>query len=145
MASRTGVEEGSGMPQHDAVYREKIEQAAGLLQAYGVDAWLIFVSETTMIGDPAMRLIVPFELTWESALLIGARGERTAIVGRFDTAAIEATSLFTTVIGYDASIRPALHEALDRIDPARIAIDYSTSDVACDGLTHGLYLRLIQH
>ncbi len=128
-----------------AVYREKLDQATVLLRELGLDMWLIFVRETTMAGDPAMRLIAPWDLTWESALLIGANGERRAVVGRYDVELIRGSGLFQDVVGYDAGIGPALAEALGTIDPASIALNFSTSDVACDGLTHGLYLRLIQH
>ena len=30
----------------------------------------------------------------------------------------------------------------DRIDPARIAVNYSEGSEICDGLTHGMYLTL---
>ena len=133
------------MAEEHTIYAEKLDQAAELLQEYQLDAWLIFVRETSMAGDPALRLIAPFELTWESALLVTAQGQHSAIAGRFDVALIQASGLFDKVTGYDAGIGPALRETLDRVDPARIAINYSTSDVACDGLTHGLYLRLVQH
>lgn len=127
------------------VHLEKLEQAAALLPEHGLDAWLLFVRETTLAGDPALRLIGPWDLTWESALIAGAHGERIAIVGRYDVGLVQSSGLFTEVIGYDASIGPALRDALAALDPARIGINYSTSDVACDGLSHGLYLRLVQH
>ena len=133
------------MVEENSTYREKIDQAARLLQEFDLDAWLIFVRETAMAGEPALRLIAPFELTWESAILVGAHGERVAVVGRFDAEPVRASGLFQEVIGYDAVIGPEFRSALERIDPRRLAINYSTSDVACDGLTHGLYLRLIQH
>lgn len=133
------------MTEQLAIFAEKLEQAQALLAEQGVDAWLIFVRETAMGGDPALRLIAPFELTWESALIVTAQGQRIAIVGRFDQEPVAASGLFSEITGYDNGIGPALRETLGRIDPGRIAIDYSTSDVACDGLAHGLYLRLLQH
>ena len=133
------------MTDAGAIYREKLDQAAGLLRELRVDTWLIFVRETSMGGDPALALVAPFDLTWESALIVTASGERMAIVGRLDVELVEATGLFGSVQGYDAGIGPALREVLARLDPGSIAINYSTSDVAADGLSHGLYLRLIQH
>ncbi len=127
-----------------AIYREKLEQAHTLLNDLDLDAWLIFVRETSMAGDPALRLIAPFELTWESVLLIARSGTRMAIVGRFDTQPVEDTALFDTVLGYDLSIGEQLREVLTSLDPQRIAINYSTSEVAADGLTHGMYLRLLE-
>ena len=130
---------------HDlAIYHEKLEQAHALLNDLQLDAWLIFVRETSMAGDPALKLIAPFELTWESALLIAHSGNRVAIVGRFDTEPVEDTALFSTVLGYDSGIGEHLRDALTSLDPQRIAINYSTSEVAADGLTHGMYLRLLE-
>jgi len=124
------------------IYREKLEQAQTLLQTLDLDAWLIFVRETALNGDPALPLIVPFDLTWESALIIARNGTPIAIVGRYDMQPVEATGLFGTVLGYDAGIGDQLRQALGAFDPQSIAINYSTSDVAADGLTHGMYLRL---
>lgn len=125
-----------------AIYNEKLDQAQHLLDALDLDAWLLFVRETSMAGDPAMRLIVPFDLTWESALIIARDGTRTAIVGRYDMQPVEASGLFTPVHGYDAGIGEQLRAALTTLDPQRVAINYSTSEVAADGLTHGMFLRL---
>ncbi len=124
------------------IYREKLDQARDLLESLDLDAWLLFVRETSMMGDPALRLIAPFDLTWESALIIFRDGMRVAIVGRYDAQPVESSGLFDQVIGYDAGIGESLRGALVSHDPQRIAINYSTSEVAADGLTHGMYLRL---
>src|SRR5687767_12500668 len=113
------------MADGDAIYREKVDQATALLRDHNLDAWLVFVRETSMGGDPAMELVAPFELTWESALLFGARGERIAIVGRYDVEPVKASGIFSEVSDYDAGIGPALRDALRQLDPASIAINYS--------------------
>lgn len=131
--------------QQSDVYAEKLEQAHRLLDEFNLDAWLLLVRETSMGGDPALQLVVPFDLTWESALLVARDGRRTAIVGRFDQHPVEVTGLFHDVVPYDGGMGDALRSALRALDPQRIGINYSTSDVAADGLSYGLYLRLIQH
>ena len=130
------------MPNDMTIYQEKLAQAHDLLNIFDLDAWLIFVRETSLVGDPAMSLIAPFDLTWESALIVARNDTRIAIVGRFDTPSVEASGLFSTVLGYDAGIGEELRGALASLDPQRIGINYSTSEVAADGLTHGMYLRL---
>ncbi|MBV9790424.1 MAG: aminopeptidase P family protein [Chloroflexi bacterium] len=125
-----------------AIYHEKLDQVHELLNSLDLDAWLIFVRETSVAPDPAMQLIAPFNLTWESALLIDRNGTRVAIVGRYDMQPVEDTNLFSTVLGYDAGIGEQLRDALASLDPQRIAINYSTSDVSADGLSYGMYLRL---
>jgi Xaa-Pro aminopeptidase len=79
---------------------------------------------------------------WQGAFLVSATGERIAIVGRFDTPSVEQIGAYE-VIAYDESIRPALRETVERLAPRTIALNYSESDPAADGLTHGLW-RVLQ-
>lgn len=123
--------------------REKIAQAIGLLDELGIDCWLVFARETSETPDPALRLILGRDVTWQSAFLLTRRGQRIAIVGGPDGGAIRATGLYDRVLAYDASIAPVLRATLRELDPAQIAIDYSLGDVAADGLTHGMYLQLV--
>ena len=126
----------------DALAREKLEQASGILREQGVDLWLTLVRETLLTSDPCLDLIGGTYCAWTSAFLVSARGERVAIVGRFDASSVEQLGAYDEVIGYDESIRPALRGAIERLDPASIALNYSESDSAADGLTHGLWLLL---
>jgi len=124
--------------------REKVKQAIQILKEKDVDAWLTFVRETPQIKDPCIDLIGGVELTWHSAFIITAKGDRIAIVGRFDRENVELIGAYQQVIGYDQSIRQALVETLNRIKPSCIAINYSENDPAADGLTHGLWATLFR-
>jgi len=115
----------------------KAEQACRILDELDIDCWLIWVRETDQMGDPAMRLLTDGDLVWPSALLLTRSGERTAIVGRFDADGL-SSGLFDRVIAYDEDIRPSLLSELRRIDPAKIAINVSRSDVGSDGMTAGM-------
>ena len=119
---------------------EKVEQAASILQEKGIDVWLTLVRETAAGGDPVMPLIYgEGDLTWQSALILAASGERIAIAGAFDAEAVRAAGAYDTVIPYHESLRPELLQVLERLDPVRIAINYSKNDVLADGLSYGLY------
>lgn len=126
----------------DTLIQEKLDQAVAILQEKGVDAWLTFVRETSQVHDPCLDLILGVELTWQSALLIGRDGERIAIVGFYDTDNVRNTGGWSEVIGYHQSLREPLLNALERLNPAQIAVNFSESDPAADGLTHGMYLVL---
>jgi Xaa-Pro aminopeptidase len=121
---------------------EKLDQAVGILDEKNVDLWLTFVRETTQVSDPCLALLLGFDLTWPSALMISRTGERIAIVGRFDAENVARVGGYTTVVGYDQSIRGPLREHVTRLDPHEIALNFSKSDPAADGLTHGMFQLL---
>jgi Xaa-Pro aminopeptidase len=124
-----------------SLVQEKVGQAVEILREQDVDLWLTFVRETSLTNDPCLDLIAGVYSAWQGAFLVSASGERIAIVGRFDTPSVEQIGAYD-VVGYDESIRPALLEAVERLAPRSIALNYSTSDPAADGLTHGLWLEL---
>lgn len=121
---------------------EKADQAQALLAEVGLDCWLTFVRETIVTPDPGVELVVGTNVTWNSAFLFGRNGERIAIVGRYDMPDIRASGIFHKVIGYDEGIKAPLIEALDRMNPQQIGLNYSADDKTADGLTHGMWLLL---
>lgn len=121
---------------------EKIAQAVGILQEKNVDLWLTFVRETEHNADPALPLISPSNVTWHTALIITRDGHKVAIAGRYEIVNFERMGIWDECIKYDQSIQPALIEVLDRLSPRQIAVNYSESDTAADGLSHGMYLTL---
>jgi Xaa-Pro aminopeptidase len=125
-----------------SLVREKVDQAVEILREQDVDLWLTLVRETSLTSDPCLDLIAGTYSAWTGAFLISAAGEKTAIVGRFDVPSVAEIGAYD-VIGYDESIRPALLETVERLAPSSIALNYSDSDPAADGLTHGLW-RLLQ-
>jgi Xaa-Pro aminopeptidase len=120
---------------------EKVDQAVAILREHDVDLWLTFARETLLTSDPCLDLVAGTYCAWQGAFLVSASGERIAIVGRFDASPVGEIGVYD-VIAYDESIRPALRDAVERLDPRAIALNYSTSDPAADGLTHGLWLIL---
>ncbi len=124
------------------LYYQKAAQAEALLDEVGLDAWLIFVRESGIRPDPGIELVVGVDVTWDSAFIFGRDGQRVAIVGRYDVAGVRASGLFRTVIGYDESIRDHLVDALRRLDPLTIGLNYSLDDPTADGLTYGMFLHL---
>src|SRR3954471_10469494 len=130
------------MTDGSKLVHEKLEQVPAILDEHGIDLWLTFVHETQVTPDPCMDLIVGTHCTWQSAFLLSRSGERIAIVGRFDAPGLESIGGYSDVQTYDESVRPVLRDAIARLDPEKIALNYSSSDPAADGLTHGMWLVL---
>lgn len=125
------------------IQREKLEQAQAILEEQGIDCWLTFVRESSETPDPAMKLIVGQDVTWQSAFLVARSGRRVAVVGGPDGNLTRQLGLYDTVVTYDESFAPALRAVIEELAPGAIAINYSTGDVAADGLSHGMYLQLV--
>jgi Xaa-Pro aminopeptidase len=136
-----------------SIVAEKVDQAVSILYELGIDCWLTFVRETTETGDPILPLILGQPLTWQSALILtpGTRhggGERIAIVGKYEDEAVRSAGgggVWRTVLPYVESIRGPLESALRRLDPKKIAVNYSVDDVKADGLSHGMMMLLQEY
>jgi len=122
--------------------KAKCEQTTALLRELEIDAWLVWVRETSQISDPVLDLISGSDVVWQSAFLFTRQGEKIAIVGNFDKDGVKAQGLFDQVIPYTQGIKDELVHQLDIYDPSQIAINYSTNDVAADGLTVGMHMIL---
>lgn len=128
-----------------SIIPEKMAQATQILRDLNIDVWLIFVRETLLNRDPALDFILDGQVTWRSAFLITRSGQHIAIVGHFDARNVESMNVFSQVVDYHHGIREPLLTALEQLRPRKIAINYSTSDVAADGLTVGLYHNLLDY
>ncbi len=126
------------------IIREKIAQAIGILNDLDIDAWMLFVRETAEMADPSFGMIAPAAAVWQSAFIFARSGERIAIVGSIDAEIFRRSGLYSDVIGYVHGIGADLRRVLGRLDPRQIALDYSISSHAADGLAYGMYLTLLQ-
>jgi Xaa-Pro aminopeptidase len=120
----------------------KIEQALGILAELDVDAWMTFVRDSATIHDPCLDVVVGANVTWQSAFILTRAGERIAILGSLDVAAHRALGHYAEIIPYVEGIGEPLRATLTRLDPRRLAVNFSTDDELADGLTHGMYLLL---
>jgi len=128
------------VPDTDLV-AEKVRQAEGRLADRGIDCWLTFARETTEVGDPAVDLVLGFDVVWETAVLVTPDGPNHVVIGRHDAPNAEDLGVYE-VHAYDESIDAAFADAVGAVDPETVALNYSREYPAADGLTHGLYGRV---
>lgn len=126
----------------DPLIREKLEQVPNILDELGLDAWLLFSRESATVHDPSFDLVVGTNVTWHSAFLLTKSGHRVAIVGSLDKANVEAHGHYPEIVTYVGGVTEDLRKVLGRLDPKRIAVNFSVNDPAADGLTHGQFLAL---
>jgi len=125
--------------------REKIGQAREVLGELGIDLWLVFVRESATLPDPALPIVVGTNVTWQSAFLIPRAGETRAIVGSLDRPNMVSQGVFDQVEGYVEGVRGPLRAAVEALAPKRIAVNFSRDVEIADGLTHGMYLNLVDY
>ena len=107
------------------IFKEKVDQAVGILKEKNIDMWLTFVRESSMMTDPVMDMIVGANSTWQAAFCINKDGDTTAIIGSMEEAKFKKTGLYKNVISYLKSIREPFKEYIAKKDPKKIAINYS--------------------
>lgn len=129
----------------DNLLKEKLNQAVKILEEKGIDMWLTFVRETELTVDPVLPYILGTGCTWQSAFIITAKGRKIAIVGSLDREKISRTGLYPEVIPYVGSIKDSLLKVLDEEKPEKIALNFSKDSPASDGLTHGMFLKLMEY
>lgn len=124
---------------------EKQKQAVEILNEKNIDMWLTFVRETGSMKDPMMDMIVGTGATWSSAFIITKNGETTAIIGSLEEPNMKTVGTYKNIISYLKSVKNDLLETLKKYDPQTIAVNFSLNSPLADGLTHGMYLELIDH
>jgi len=123
---------------------EKQKQAAAILKEKDIDMWMIFVRETGNIKDPMLDMVVGTGATWHTAFIITKEGDTIALLGSLEEANMKEIDTFKRIIPYLQGIKEDLRKVLAELDPKKIAINYSQNSTLADGLTHGLYLDLLE-
>ncbi|MGD8376508.1 MAG: Xaa-Pro peptidase family protein [Acidobacteriota bacterium] len=125
--------------------KEKVAQAAAILEERDCDCWITFVRESSIMHDPMLDFLSSADMTWHSAFIVTRNKGNHAIVGELEKKTIEDLGVYDQVLGYVEGIGPQLREVLTAIDPRTIALNYSETSEVCDGLTHGMYLTLMRY
>mgnify|MGYP004562506019 CR=1 FL=1 len=127
------------------VVMDKYAQVAQVLKEKNIGLWLLMGRETVDICDPGLRLVLPSNIMGVSAFFFTPEGGKKALVRRQDVSGVEANGVFDCVVGYGDDFDDLLQQMIAEIDPNVIDINVDLYDAMTDGLTTGLYLRLMQN
>ncbi len=127
----------------DQLILEKQKQATEILKEKNIDMWMTFVRETGNIKDPMMEMIIGTGATWHSAFIITKDGDTTAIIGSLEEANMKTVGTFKNIVPYLKGVKDDLIKTLNKYNPNKIAINFSRNSSMADGLTHGVYLELL--
>ena len=127
------------------VVMDKYAQVAQVLKEKNIGLWLLMGRETVDICDPGLRLVLPSNIMGVSAFFFTPEGGKKALVRCQDVSGVEANGVFDRVVGYGDDFDDLLQQMIAEIDPNVIDINVDLYDAMTDGLTTGLYLRLMQN
>ncbi len=125
-----------------SIIAQKLEQAHAILNELNLDAWMVFVRESSHGGDQTLPLLHDGSFTWQTALIVTRAGDRIAVVGKLDDGPVRSAGIWTDVVTYVQGIREPLVETIARLDPRTLALNFSVDDYSADGLSHGMFLLL---
>ena len=127
--------------QIDRLVSQKQLQAVKTIADRKLDAWLIFVREG---GEKILTKLISGvdHIVQNAAFIFTREGRRIALLEPIDIQN-GAGRHFETVIEYQYDVSDPLRRIWAEISPETIALNYSRYEFAADGLTHGVYLRLM--
>ncbi|MCQ5383868.1 aminopeptidase P family N-terminal domain-containing protein [Hungatella hathewayi] len=111
------------------------------LKELDIDLYLIITSEGS---DKMTRFIPGVDTVGSGAFFFTKEGKRYGVASTIDAQDVEESGLFDEVVRYQ-DYESAVAGLLERLNPKRVALDFSETDAECDGLTLGRYEHYKSH
>ncbi|MFQ5825360.1 MAG: M24 family metallopeptidase, partial [bacterium] len=126
---------------HSAIQRERINLLLPqIMKEQSVDMWLVFTRENA--EDPILPTIGISHIVARGAFIFSLKNgayKKIAIAASYDVSPIQATGLYDQVISYKTEgVKPHLKKWIEKLNPTKIAINYSRDVTIADGLTIGM-------
>ncbi|MCI7384270.1 MAG: aminopeptidase P family N-terminal domain-containing protein [Hungatella hathewayi] len=118
-----------------------IHDVTEILKELDIDLYLIITSEGS---DKMTRFIPGVDTVGSGAFFFTKEGKRYGVASTIDAQDVEESGLFDEVVRYQ-DYESAVAGLLERLNPKRVALDFSETDAECDGLTLGRYEHYKSH
>ena len=115
--------------------KEKLPIIYEALRENQVDAWLITGRESIMKSEPVLPVLGDMDFIIATTLIFTAEGKCIAIVSPLDVEGYKLIEGIDEVVEYQTTMEESIYEVLSKLKPKRLALDYSSSDAAADGLS----------
>lgn len=122
---------------HNRVIHDVTEK----LKELDIDLFLIITSEGS---DKMTRFIPGVDTVGSGAFFFTKEGKRYGVASAIDAQDVEESGLFDEVIRYQ-DYDSTVAGLLKKLNPKRVALDFSETDAECDGLTLGRYEHYKSH
>ena len=122
---------------HNRVIHDVTEK----LKELDIDLYLIITSEGS---DKMTRFIPGVDTVGSGAFFFTKEGKRYGVASTIDAQDVEESGLFDEVVRYQ-DYESAVAGLLERLNPKRVALNFSETDAECDGLTLGRYEHYKSH
>ena len=128
------------MIDRNVVAKEKMARAKELMNQYGIDMWVIYARGKR---DTALELMFNTDTKNEVLFVLTASGQRIALAQPEDAAKYRESQMYTQVVeAPQAEFMKQFKAIFDQISPKKLALNISTDDGRCDGLSMGLFKKL---
>jgi Xaa-Pro aminopeptidase len=143
----------------DVIRKSKLDELlVPILKEHGIDCWVTLTrdpcdDQTNVIWerdiqlDPIAEYIGAETVTVPAAFIFTASGERTAIVAEGDARPVEETAIYRKIIKYaynrargHSEFVEKLGDALRKLNPKTIGLNFSEDEGVADGLSFGMKL-----
>ncbi len=129
------------------IIKKKINQMVPVaLKELNIDLWLTITRESAI--DPISYDLAASGAVARTAILFFHENgifRKIAIAASYDITPLTESGIYDEVIAYkNEGIKPHLKEFIEKINPAKIALNYSREQPLADGLTFGMRNYLIE-
>ena len=119
--------------------KSKIEIAFDSLQNNDIDLWIVAGQESATNSEPALDVLSDSEFIGLTALCFTKDRKAYVVCTPIDANGYRIAGVFDEVMPFPVSFVDTVAELIKKLQPAKIALDYSEENPSADGLSVGTF------